>query len=51
MCIFHKWGKWSEPVFKEITLHSYYGDVTEARRKTQDRTCEKCSKYQWRLVD
>ena len=47
----HKWNKWSKPEFKDIVLRDYYGETTHVRRKAQDRTCEKCGKYQWRMVD
>ncbi len=51
MCIFHKWNKWSEPEYRTITkTSSFYGTSTTENNLIQDRTCDKCGKYQWREV-
>ena len=51
MCIFHKWNKWGVPWKGIITkTSSFYGTSTTENRLIQDRTCERCGKYQWREI-
>ena len=50
-CIFHKWGKWSKPRKVEIKkTYTYYERREYSHPHIQDRTCEKCGKYQWEEV-
>lgn len=52
LCIFHKWNKWSKRRRATITIvNNYYSTKRVEGRYIQDRTCDKCGKYQWRLVN
>jgi len=58
MCfIFHKWGKWSEPVESLWERTSSIGGVMipDTKRivtkKMQSKVCEKCGKYQERWIE
>lgn len=51
MCFIHKWKEWSKPEFREINVSNMYSSYIYTRQScTQDRTCKKCGKYQWREV-
>lgn len=44
--LFHKWGKWSDVVHKYITHRGWrIGD-----KDIQERWCERCNKYSYRVV-
>jgi hypothetical protein len=53
---FHYWSRWSEP--HERTYQSYsappalvpHTELRTFRSEIQDRTCERCGKYEWRKV-
>lgn len=50
--LFHKWTKWSEPKFKDVVkINIHRESLEQQRRLIQERTCKRCGKYQWELIE
>ena len=44
--LFHKWSKWSDVVRKVLVYRSF----RIGERDIQERSCERCNKYSYRVV-
>lgn len=55
MCLFHKWGKWSEVKEEVWERRKSLGGIETDRytyvRRCQERYCEKCGKHSQRYLD
>lgn len=51
MMCWHRWNKWGEPEYRNVTrTYTYYPRIEESREQVQERTCKKCGKYHWKIV-